>query len=233
MVMSNNKYFNTIFKDHDILVIDKFSGIETIRGVSNEISIEQLIKNNIERSGIVHRLDKDTSGVMVIAKTQQSFENLKKQFVDHSVKKIYITLVSGDCNDKGEIISYIVHDPKRKQAMKAINYPTGLERGKPREAQTLYKKIKKIKIGDNVASFLEVEIKTGRTHQIRVHMQSIGHPVLGDEMYNTKTSKEFSKKIGLKRQFLHAKILELNHPKTENRMKFESPLPNDLKLSIL
>ena len=112
--------------------------------------------------------------------------------------------------------------------MKAVSYPTGLERGKLRDAHTRYKIIKEIKIGENLLSLLEVEIKTGRTHQIRVHMESIGHPVIGDDMYGTKTSKEVSKSVGLKRQFLHAKLLKFSHPKTNKSIKFESPLADEL-----
>lgn len=227
--MSNNKYFQSIFEDDDILVINKSAGVETTASVSGSISIEKLIDNNVERSGIVHRLDKDTSGVMVIAKTQTAFDNLKKQFKNHAVNKIYTALVLGKCDQQGVIKSYIVRDPKRKQAMKAVNYPTGLERGKLRKAESIYNKIKDIKVEKYYASLLEVEIKTGRTHQIRVHMQLINHPILGDKMYSSKTSKELSNTIHLERQFLHAKLIEFAHPKTGEKMKFESPLPNDLQ----
>lgn len=223
----------TIYEDSAISVVNKPAGVETTTGPSGGESIEKLIGiKNVERGGIVHRLDKDTSGVLALAKTQSAYDNLKKQFFEHLVNKIYLTLVLGATASRGEVISYIVRDPKRKQAMKAISYPTGLERGKLRKAETFYNKIKETKTGSNIASLLEVEIKTGRTHQIRVHLQSIGHPVLGDEMYNTKMSKELSVKLGLKRQFLHAKLLAFSHPETEEKVKFECPLPADLQIMV-
>lgn len=223
----------TIFEDRDLLVIDKPAGIETTSGPSGEESVESQVKfRNVERNGIVHRLDKDTSGVLIIAKTPEAYENLKKQFAEHIVEKVYTTLVFGKTENRGEIRSFIVRDPKRKQAMKAISYLTGLERGKLREAKTSYRKIEEIAIDNDVASLLEVKIETGRTHQIRVHMQSIGHPVLGDAMYNTKTSKRLSKKIGLKRQFLHASRIELTHPKSGKKVKFESPLAPELDRTV-
>lgn len=219
----------TIFEDDDIIVIDKPAGVESVTGPSRGESVGKILNiKSVEREGIVHRLDKDTSGVMVLAKTQVAYNNLKKQFSDHLIKKIYQALVMGKCQEQGEIVSYIIRDPKRKQAMKAVSYPTGLERGKLRDAHTRYKIIKEIKIGENLLSLLEVEIKTGRTHQIRVHMESIGHPVIGDDMYGTKTSKEVSKSVGLKRQFLHAKLLKFSHPKTNKSIKFESPLADEL-----
>lgn len=219
-----------LYEDDDILVVDKPAGIETTTGPSDDSSLEKLLgQKNVERSGIVHRLDKDTSGVCVIAKTPRAYASLKKQFADHSVTKKYITAVFGQTPEHGEIETYIVRDPKRKQAMKAVNYPTGLERGTLRKATTRYTKIKDIHVKDIDASLLEVTIETGRTHQIRVHMQSIGHPVLGDAMYYTKTSRELTQKLNVQRQFLHAHELTFIHPTLGTPMMITSPVPTDLE----
>ena len=132
-----------LFEDDDILCVDKPAGIETTTGPSGNQSIESLCgQNNIERGGIVHRLDKDTSGVCIIAKTPHAYASLKKQFADHAIIKKYITTVYGATPEKGDIETYIVRDPKRTQAMRALTYPTGLERGIPRLAITHYTKIK-------------------------------------------------------------------------------------------
>jgi len=222
-----------LFEDDDILCVDKPAGIETTTGPSGNQSIESLCgQNNIERGGIVHRLDKDTSGVCIIAKTPHAYASLKKQFADHAIIKKYITTVYGATPEKGDIETYIVRDPKRTQAMRALTYPTGLERGIPRLAITHYTKIKGWHHEHSDISLCEVRIETGRTHQIRVHMQSIGHPVLGDAMYFSKTSRELSKKLGIDRQSLHAQELTCIHPTTDETITITSPLPKDLE-SIL
>ena len=221
-----------IYEDDDILAIDKPAHIETIVSSNKDKTIEDIFGvKNVTGHGIVHRLDKDTSGVMVIAKNDNARQNIQKQFKDRTTNKLYIALVFGSTKKQDIIKSYIARDSKRNQAMKSISFLTGLERGKPRLAETHYKKINTYKIGDNEFSLLEVNIKTGRTHQIRVHMQSIGCPILGDKMYNTKLSKNISEKLGIKRQFLHAKEIEINHPSSGKRIKFESPLPDDLQIT--
>lgn len=220
--------FPIIFEDDDLLVIDKPAGIEVTSGPSGNKSIEKLVDIKIERGGIVHRLDKDTSGVLIIAKTNKAFGALKQQFHDHAVHKIYTALVAGLTPPNGEIDAFISRDPKRKQAMKAVTYATGLERGEPREAKTIYKMVQEFKVGDSTASLLDIEIETGRTHQIRVHMQSIGHPILGDKMYFTKESKQLSNLLKIDRQFLHAKEITLHHPTNKKTIVFKSVLPADL-----
>lgn len=224
---------NKIFEDYDLLVIDKPSGLETTKRPDNNVSVEMLVTNSgVERNGIIHRLDKDTSGVLVIAKNNRSYENIKLQFRQHSVRKVYYSMVSGITSRDADIKSYIIRDPKRKQAMKSVLYLSGLERGNPRQAVSIYQKMNDYNINNFNISFLKIEIKTGRTHQVRVHMQSIGHPVLGDKMYFTKESKKISGLLGLDRQFLHAIELEITHPKTGDRIKFNSKLPDDLQIII-
>lgn len=218
-----------IYEDEDILVINKPPSIETSNGPSLEKTIESEIGfKNVLRNGIVHRLDKDTSGLLILAKNNISFNNLNEQFKNHLINKIYTTVVFGKTNDRGEIKTYIVRDPKRKQAMKSIDYPTGLERGKLRKAITKYIKLKDIQFGLEPATLLEVSIETGRTHQIRVHMLSIGHPVLGDKMYFNKTSKKISQQINIKRQLLHSTKIEFIHPTNQKKLSFLCNLPNDI-----
>jgi 23S rRNA pseudouridine1911/1915/1917 synthase len=223
--------WTTIFEDESILVIDKPAGLRVDHG-DNEESVEDLVSFPVERHGIIHRLDKETSGVLILAKTPEAFESLKNQFKEHTTKKVYTTLVLGETEDRGEIKSFIARDPKRKQAMKVILYPTGQERGGLREAITNYRKVETYQFENYSLSQLEVEILTGRTHQIRVHLQSINHPVIGDQMYNSKPSKEISQKLGLERQFLHASLLEVTHPRTGERLVFKSDLPNDLTQTL-
>lgn len=220
----------TLFEDDALLVIDKPAGIETTTGPSGDPSLEALFgQKNVERNGIVHRLDKDTSGVCIIAKNTQAYESLIKQFADHSVIKKYIAAVYGSTPKSGEIETYIVRDPKRKQAMKAVQYPTGLERGTLRKAITQYIKTKELHCGHKELSLLEVRIETGRTHQIRVHMQSIGHPILGDAMYYSKSSRQLSNVLSCPRQFLHAKELTFSHPATHKTITIASMVPKDLE----
>lgn len=258
-------YMKIIFQDELIVIADKPPGIES----------EDFVKQcevPLDRGGMVHRLDKDTSGLFVIAKTQDILDNLQQQFREHQVKKVYATLVYGKMESGwGSIESRIARDPKRKQAMKVIPFTTGGERGKLRQSISEWRVIdefkfrmtkfesqinNKTRISKNqkirhsnfdidssfviqnsslkpiVVGLLEVTIKTGRTHQIRVHMQSIGHPVLGDKMYNTKESQKVSKLIGLNRQFLHATELGFRHPKTGKWVKFTSRLPDDLQETL-
>lgn len=219
-----------IYEDSEILVVNKPENIETTKSTNDKETIEDIIGNiSLQRSGIVHRLDKDTTGVLIIAKTSNSQINLKKQFKNHTIKKTYIALVYGDTPDKGSINSFITRDGKRKQAMKAVSFLSGLERGKPRKAISHYRKIASYKYCNEMLSLLEVEIETGRTHQIRVHMQSIGTPIIGDKMYNTKLSKRISTELGARRQMLHSKILQIEHPLTNKTIKFRADVPDDLK----
>lgn len=177
------------------------------------------------RPGIVHRLDKDTSGVMIVAKNQPTFEFLKKQFQNREIKKTYIALVSGEVNPpaggKGTINLPIGRSPaggKKLASLKA--------RGELREAQTDYEILKYFKDPKNNKTnftLLQISPKTGRTHQIRVHMKAIGHPVVCDRLYTEKPDCP----CGLARQFLHAKSLEIKIP-NDTKMLFEAELPEDL-----
>ena len=179
------------------------------------------------RPGIVHRLDRDTSGLLVVAKTEIALENLSDQFRDRTVFKSYVALVHGRVSpDTGTIDQPLARDPSNRTRMAVV-------RG-GRNALTLYR------VGQSFDRFtlLDVELKTGRTHQIRVHLAWIKHPVVGDEIYgggrdNTIQDPQLRAQVRhLNRHFLHAEKLAFTHPETKELVKFESPLPPELSAFI-
>ena len=210
-----------LYEDDDILVVDKPAGLSVHPGAGHPggtlvnalIYLRPALKGigSSERPGIVHRLDLDTSGVMVIAKNLPSHAHISEQFAQRSVNKIYLALVKGRLTQTEAIIDApIGRDPSNRQKMNVV------DGGK--SAKTRYKVLKSI--GDH--QLLEVKLLTGRTHQIRVHLASIGHSIIGDSLYGKKSKT-------IDRQFLHSHLLELVHPSTESSMAFKSPLPLDLK----
>jgi 23S rRNA pseudouridine1911/1915/1917 synthase len=170
-----------------------------------------------ERAGIVHRLDKDTSGVMVVARTHEALRSLAAQFKSRTIKKRYIALVAGVIKKGSGAIE--VGLGRHVKERKKISVHTR----KAREAVTMFK----VKERYKNATLVEVEIKTGRTHQIRVHMAHIGHPVLGDRVYGG-TKGTWSKGSAIGRQMLHAETLSLLHPDTGAPMSFTAPPPADM-----
>jgi len=175
------------------------------------------------RPGIVHRLDRDTSGLLVVAKTEAALENLSDQFRDRTVFKSYVALVHGRVlSNSGKIDQPLARDPSNRTRMAVV-------RG-GRNALSLYR----VRRGFQRFTLLDVELKTGRTHQIRVHLAWLKHPVVGDETYgggrdNTIQDPQLRARIrNLKRHFLHAEKLAFTHPGTKELMKFESPLPAEL-----
>ncbi len=210
-----------LYEDDDILVVDKPAGLSVHPGAGHPggtlvnalIYLRPTLKGigSSERPGIVHRLDLDTSGVMVIAKNLASHAHISEQFAQRSVNKIYLALVKGRLTQTEAIIDApIGRDPSNRQKMNVV------DGGK--SAKTRYKVLRSI--GDH--QLLEVKLLTGRTHQIRVHLASIGHSIIGDSLYGKKSKT-------IDRQFLHSHLLELVHPSTERSMAFKSPLPLDLK----
>ncbi len=175
------------------------------------------------RAGIVHRLDKDTSGVLVVALDDGAYYNLIEQFKKRTIKKIYKVIVSGNLKaDKGEISKRIGRSVSDRKKMS-----TKVRKGK--EALTTWKVTERFKD----ATCLEVRLETGRTHQIRVHFASAGHPVLGDKTYGRKTFLDIKKKkIIFPRHMLHAELLGFHHPMTGKYMEFKSALPQDMKENI-
>ena len=180
------------------------------------------------RPGIVHRLDRDTSGLLVVAKTEEALENLSEQFRDRTVFKSYIALVHGRVdNASGRIDQPLARDPSNRTRMAVV-------RG-GRSALTLYK----VRKHYQRFTLLDVELKTGRTHQIRVHLMWLHHPVVGDETYgggrdnSIQDARLRSMVRNLGRQFLHAERLAITHPITGERLQFEAPLPTDLSDLLL
>jgi len=212
-----------IYEDNDVIVIDKPANLLVHPADSNSKSEARNPKPTLidffPKAKLVHRLDRDTSGLMVMAKNEKSFEFLKNQFKNRQIKKKYLALVQGKLKDKKGIIVKSISKSRRRGGSQ-----TTTPIGKRREAITRYEVIKEY---PNY-SLLEASPETGRTHQIRVHLASIGHPLAGDEKYKFKR-QSFPKH--LKRQFLHAGYLQFTLP-NGRILKFQSGLPNKLKLVL-
>jgi len=234
-----------VYEDKDLIVINKHAGISMHPGPGNyENTIVNALMNydggklsNIGdklRPGIVHRIDKDTSGLVVVAKNNKAHENLSLQFSKHSIVRIYQALIWGKLRPQtGKIETFIKRSSKNRQLMEV-----GLLKGK--RSVTNYKTIE---IFDNekipTFSFVECTLETGRTHQIRVHMSYKGNNILGDKKYKKKYKKfknidpELENLINnLGRQFLHAKILGFLHPSSKEKLEFSSKLPDELDLIL-
>lgn len=230
-----------IYEDKDIVVINKQAGLvvhptprqhrHTLANalVAKYPSIASVGESTL-RPGIVHRLDKDTSGLMAIAKNQNAFMFLKQQFLEHTVTKIYLALVEGMPAEKKGVITFQIRPSVLNRLKKiAVRHLDTSGRKSIRSAETHYKI--KNKIGDNFA-LLEVTPKTGRTHQIRVHLNAIGHAVLGDTMYHAKNPKDYGAlKELMKRQMLHAYRLKLTAP-SGKKLELEAPMPADMTALI-
>ena len=230
-----------IYEDDDLLVLDKKADISMHPGAGNKdrTLVNALINykkklSNINgklRPGIVHRIDKHTSGLVVIAKNNFSHENLSNQFSEHSIDRKYQTLVWGKLRpSNGKIETLITRSSKNRQLMSV-----SLSKGK--NSITNYKTLE-IFEKETVPTFslIECKLETGRTHQIRVHMSYKGNNIVGDQKYKKKfkkiknINKDLEKKImNLDRQFLHAVSLGFTHPTKNKRMNFKSKLPNDLE----
>ncbi|MBT6448334.1 MAG: RluA family pseudouridine synthase [Flavobacteriaceae bacterium] len=239
LLIAEEMPLNIIYEDKSLLVINKPSGIVVHPGHGNYNGtllnglihhFKNLPSNEDGRPGLVHRIDKDTSGLLVIAKTEFSMTNLAKQFYLKSSKRKYHALVWGSVqNDEGTINENLARDPKNRLIM---SVPEDKELGK--NAITHYKVLERF----NYVTLLECQLETGRTHQIRAHMKFIGHPIFNDKRYGGdkilkgtifNKYKQFVQncfKI-LPRQALHAKTLGFLHPKSNKEISFESDLPED------
>ncbi|MBP6920983.1 RluA family pseudouridine synthase [Candidatus Gracilibacteria bacterium] len=224
-----------IFENDDFLVVSKDAGINTHPTPSYAGKFGTLVNQLIaqvknfdrergeDRPGIVHRLDKDTSGLLLVAKNDATLRNLQKLIHDHKVQKKYLALVIGEVTDTlGTIKSVIGRDPNNRLKMTIKNPVEG------REAITHYKVIETLHYLGKTLTLVEVTLETGRTHQIRVHMANIGHPILGDKTYGVEYENNWAQKhFGLERQFLHAWKLGFEMEKTE--YSFEADLKSDLQ----
>jgi len=220
-----------IFEDNNILVIDKPAGLSvhpSLKQLQGITLVNQLISRYPEikkvgedklRPGLVHRLDKDTSGVLIIAKNNQTFQLLKEKFKRSEVKKTYWALVWGQVENEKGVIDLPIGRSRKNPLKQTVGQTGNL---KIRPAITEYRVLKRFQD----FTLLEIYPKTGRMHQIRVHLKAIGHPVVGDSKYGFKKLFPFE----LKRQFLHAKVLELEL--NGQRCCFESDLADDLKLVL-
>ncbi|MCK4592442.1 RluA family pseudouridine synthase [Candidatus Parcubacteria bacterium] len=222
-----------IYEDNDVIVINKPAGVLSQRAESSKAPAvsDFLVKyypkikevgEDEQRYGIVHRLDKDTSGVIIVAKNNKSFEFLKSQFKNRKVQKTYTALVYGTVEPKEGIIDLKIGRSKTRPNMQTVIDTKKKADIKSREALSLYKTVKNY---ENY-TLLEVQPKTGRMHQIRVHLKALGFPVVGDKKYFFKKYRNIEPK--LERQFLHAGKLKIKLPNGEIST-FKSKLPKDLE----
>lgn len=215
---------NILYEDDDLIVINKPAGlvVHPAAGHAGGTLVNALLHHapqiaigGAQRPGIVHRLDRDTSGVIVIAKNEASLKNLQAQFKTRTVRKVYLALVRGKItNARGRIEAAIGRDPRHRQKMAVVANSAK----RAREAETEFV----VRVALNNYSLLELYPKTGRTHQLRVHLAFIGHPIVGDPVYG-RTSDHFN----ISRQLLHAWKISFDHPRTAARQNFTAPLPND------
>ena len=228
-----------ILDDNNLLVLDKPAGVLVHPTQADEKNtlVDFLIEKYPEiknldwpdktRIGVVHRLDKDTSGVIVMAKTPDVLAKLQTQFKDGEIQKNYSALVLGKVEKEGKVEAAIERGEAGTQ--KVIDFTYSFDKKTARPAITFYKPIEYYRFGNNDLTLLEVQPKTGRMHQIRTHLKYLGFPIIGDPLYNIKPSRQISKDLKLDRQFLHAEKLEFTHPITSKKMIFESELPDDLQ----
>lgn len=212
-----------VYEDDDLLVVNKPAGmvVHPAPGNSSGTLVNALMHhcgdnlssiNGVIRPGIVHRIDKDTSGLLMVAKNDRAHSSLSQQLSEHSITRRYKTIVYNNIKeDEGTIDQPIGRDPKNRLRNAVTDQNS-------RHAVTHYRVLERF----GKFTFVEAELETGRTHQIRVHMSFIKHPLLGDELYGPVKNKQ-----GAKRQMLHAGILGFIHPSTGEYMEFESPLPED------
>ena len=237
-IKKENIPIEVIYEDHHLIAINKPSNLVVHPGAGNKdgtllngllYHFEKLSNINISRPGIVHRLDKDTSGVILVAKTDEAHYLLSEQFINRSIKKIYRAIVWGDTPIDGNIEGYIIRDQKKRTQFKLNN-------SKGKFSSTSYKKIST----RSPFSYLELYPLTGRTHQIRVHLSSIGHPIVLDDTYgggiklmnsyHPKYIPEINKVISKINRFaLHAYAIEFIHPISNKKIKFKADLPNDMR----
>jgi 23S rRNA pseudouridine1911/1915/1917 synthase len=221
---------NIIYEDAALLVINKPAGLVVHPAAGNEehTLVNALLHHcagrlsgigGVARPGIVHRLDKDTSGCLVVAKNDETHVALSAQFAGRNVHKVYHAILCGElAREKGEIRAAIARHASHRKRM-AVNDDRG------REAHTSYHVLERL----NCSTLVEAILHTGRTHQIRVHFQHLGHPLVGDDTYGQRQNRRLTEltRYTAPRQMLHAHELSFTHPRTGKRLKFKAPLPDD------
>jgi 23S rRNA pseudouridine1911/1915/1917 synthase len=222
-----------VFEDEHLLVVDKPAGlvVHPAAGNFDGTLVNALLHHcggslsgigGVARPGIVHRIDKDTSGLLVVAKTDVAHEGLAKQFAAHSIDRRYLAIVSGVPRTDGGVVDAALARSAANRKKIAI-----VEGARGKRAVTHWKRLGLLKD----AALVECRLETGRTHQVRVHMASIGHPLVGDPVYGRsgKTHGKILKELGFHRQALHAAELGFIHPVTRLRLSFSSPVPADMQ----
>jgi len=215
-----------LFEDNDLIVINKPAGLVVHPGAGHRqhTLVNALLSHcttlsgigGKERPGIVHRLDKETSGCLVVAKNDEAHRELSRQFAERVVEKTYLALVAGKLRKRSGVIEEkIGRHPVHRQRMSVCS-----SRGRP--AKTEYRVVR----SGNQASLVECRLHSGRTHQVRVHLHHLGHPVLGDKVYATRAAKDFP------RQMLHAWKLGFRHPGTGDWKSLEASLPDDFATAV-
>ena len=224
---------NILFEDEHLLVVDKPAGlvVHPAAGNLDGTLVNALLHHcggslsgigGVARPGIVHRIDKDTSGLLVVAKTDVAHEGLAKQFAAHSIDRRYLAIVSGlPKAAQGTIDAPLARSAANRKKIAIVEGKRG------KRAVTHWKRLRVLKD----AALVECRLETGRTHQVRVHMASIGHPLVGDPVYgrSRKMHGKILKELQFQRQALHAAELGFTHPVAKHRMSFSSPMPADMQ----
>jgi len=222
-----------VFEDDHLLVVDKPAGmvVHPAAGNRDRTLVNALLHHcagrlsgigGVARPGIVHRIDKDTSGLLVVAKTDRAHEGLAAQFARHDIHRLYLAIVAGVPNPPaGKVDAPLARSSANRQKMAIV------EEGRGKRAVTHYRLVRPLRD----ASLTECRLETGRTHQVRVHMASLGHPLLGDPVYGrTRPShRDLLKNLGFQRQALHAAELGFVHPVSKENLSFKSPIPSDIQ----
>jgi len=222
-----------VFEDEHLLVVDKPAGLVVHPAAGNRDGtlVNALLHHcggslsgigGVARPGIVHRIDKDTSGLLVVAKTDVAHERLAKQFAAHSVERRYLAIVAG----VPKVVEGTVDAPLARSSSNRKKIAI-VETGRGKRAVTHWRRLTAL----NDAALVECRLETGRTHQVRVHMASIGHPLLGDQVYggSGKTHRKTLNDLSFHRQALHAAELGFIHPVTKHRLSFASAMPADMQ----
>jgi 23S rRNA pseudouridine1911/1915/1917 synthase len=227
----------TLFEDKDILVINKPTGLVVNNSeTTEEETLQDIVKDKIDResalsqdsefllrSGIVHRLDKDTSGVLIIAKNEKAFQLLQSQFKERNVEKEYIAIVFGDI--KEPLIE--INAPIGRDLNNRLRYAVVKD---GRESTTVIRRTKGILLHEQDLTVVKCMPKTGRTHQIRVHLAALGHPVVGDVLYSSRVQLEYSKNY-FHRLMLHAEKISFTHPTTNEVLTINASVPSEFSIA--